>query len=141
MSDKNTKNVVSMSGTKQKQIKVGELVLFDKYFIDDNISYKNGVFTFKKSGVYNVNFSLYLESMKIPSANISVNSDSEKFVVSIKGIDDISTAHSMVIPCSFSRNYKKGESLKMKNVSNSAILLMPNFNDGIGSIISINKIN
>jgi hypothetical protein len=59
MSDKNTKNVVSMSGTKQKQIKVGKLVLFDKYFIDDNISYKNGIFTFIKSGVYNVNFSLY----------------------------------------------------------------------------------
>lgn len=141
MSEKNTKNVVSMSGTKQKQIKVGELVLFDKYFIDENISYKNGVFTFKKSGVYNVNFSLYLENMKMPSANISVNSDSEKFVVSIKGIDEISTAHSMVIPCSFSRNFKKGENLKMKNVSKSAILLMPNFNDGIGSIISINKIN
>ena len=141
MSDKNTKNVVSMSGTKQKQIKVGKLVLFDKYFIDDNISYKNGIFTFKKSGVYNVNFSLYLESMKMPSANISVNSDNEKFVVSIKGIDDITTAHSMVIPCSFSRNYKKGESLKMKNVSMSSILLMPNYNDGIGSIISINKIN
>lgn len=141
MSEKNTKNVVSMSGTKQKQIKVGELVLFDKYFIDDNISYKNGVFTFKKSGVYNVNFSLYLENMKMPSANISVNSESEKFVVSIKGIDDISTAHSMVIPCSFSRNFKKGESLKMKNVSKSAIILMPNFNNGIGSIISINKIN
>ena len=32
MSEKNTQNVVSMSGTKQKQIKVGELVLFDKYF-------------------------------------------------------------------------------------------------------------
>jgi hypothetical protein len=141
MSDKNTQNVVSMSGTKQKQIKVGKLVLFDKYFIDDNISYKNGIFTFKKSGVYNINFSLYLESMKMPSANISVNSDNEKFVVSIKGIDDISTAHSMVIPCSFSRNYKKGESLKMKNVSTSSILLMPNYNDGIGSIISINKIN
>jgi hypothetical protein len=141
MSDKNTKNVVSMSGTKQKQIKVGKLVLFDKYFIDDNISYKKGIFTFKKSGVYNINFSLYLESMKMPSANISVNSDNEKFVVSIKGIDDITTAHSMVIPCSFSRNYKKGESLKMKNVSMSSILLMPNYNDGIGSIISINKIN
>lgn len=141
MSKKNTKNVVSMSGTKQKQVNIGELVLFDKYFIDDNISYKNGVFIFKKSGIYNVNFSLYLESMKMPSANISVNSDNEKFVVSIKGIDDISTAHSMVIPCAFSRNYKKGESLKIKNVSNSAILLMPNFNNGIGSIISINKIN
>ena len=141
MSEKNTKNVVSMSGTKQKQINVGELVLFDKYFIDDNISYKNGVFTFKKSGIYNVNFSIYLENMKIPSADISVDSNSEKFIVSIKGIDDISTAHSMVIPCSFSKKFKKGENLKMKNVSNGAILLMPNFNKGIGSIISINKIN
>jgi hypothetical protein len=141
MTEKNTFNAVSMSGSKQKQIKVGQLVLFDKYFIDKNISYKNGVFTFKKSGLYNVNFSLYLESMKMPSANISVGSDSENFIVSIKGIDDISTAHSMVIPCSFSKKFKKGDNLKMKNVSNGAILLMPNFNDGIGSIISVNLIN
>jgi len=141
MSEKNTQNVVSMSGTKQQQIKVGDLVLFDKYFIDDNISYKNGVFTFEKSGTYNINFSIYLESMKMPSANISVSSNTENFVVSIKGIDDISTAHSMVIPCSFSRKFKRGDNLKMRNVSKGAILLMPNFNEGIGSIISINKLN
>jgi hypothetical protein len=144
MSEKNTKNknsVISMSGSKQKQIQVGELVLFDKYFIDDNISYKNGVFTFRKNGIYNVNFSLYLENMKMSSANISVNSSNDDFIVSVKGIDDISTAHSMVIPCSFTTNYKKGETLKMKNVSKSPILLMPNYNKGIGSIISINKIN
>jgi hypothetical protein len=126
--------------TKQKQIKVGDLVLFDKYFIDNNISYKNGVFTFEKSGLYNVNFSIYLESMKMPSADISVSSTTEKFVVSIKGIDDISTAHSMVIPCSFSRKFKKGDYLKMKNVSTGTISLMPNYNKGIGSIISINKV-
>jgi hypothetical protein len=139
--DQNAQHVLSMSGNKQKQIKVGELVLFDKYFIDENISYKNGIFTFKKSGIYNVNFSIYLENMKMPSADINVNSDSEKFIVSIKGIDDISTAHSMVIPCSFSRNFIKGENLKLKNVSSGIIYLMPNFNKGIGSIISINKIN
>ena len=39
--DQNAQNVLSMSGNKQKQIKVGELVLFDKYFIDENISYKD----------------------------------------------------------------------------------------------------
>jgi hypothetical protein len=141
MSEKKTQNVVSMSGTMQKQIKVGELVLFDKYFIDDNVSYKNGVFTFEKSGIYNVNFSIYLESMKMPSANINVSSNTDNFVVSIKGIDDISTAHSMVIPCSFSKKFKRGDYLKMKNISKGTILLMPNFNDGIGSIISVNKIN
>ena len=73
--------------------------------------------------------------MKMPSADINVNSDSEKFIVSIKGIDDISTAHSMVILCSFLRNFKKGENLQLKNVSSGIIYLMPNFNNGIGMLL------
>lgn len=137
----NSTNAISMFGIKQKQVKVGKLLLFDKYFIDNHIDYNNGIFLFKKSGVYNVNFSVYLENMKMPSANLNVISESENFIVSIKGIDDISTAHSMVIPCSFSKKFKKGNTLKIKNVSSNSLLLMPNFNNGIGSIISINKLN
>lgn len=135
------KNLISMSSS-QKQIPVGKLVLFDKYFIDLNVSYSSGKFTFKESGVYNVNFSVYLESLKMPSADLSVEyGSSEKFVVSVKGIDDISTAHSMVIPCNFTKKFSRGSTIKIKNVSTGAILLMPNFNKGIGSIISITKIN
>ncbi|AYV80077.1 MAG: hypothetical protein Gaeavirus8_8 [Gaeavirus sp.] len=137
--DKVSKNNVSMSG-KQKQIGVGQLVLFSKYFIDENISYKDGVFVIAKSGVYNVNFSVYLESLKMPSANLDVSAGSDSFVVSVKGIDDISTAHSMVIPCNFTKKFKKGDKLRIKNVSTGAILLMPNYNNSIGSIISINGV-
>ena len=75
--------------------------------------------------------------MSMPTADICVYTNNKKFVVSIKGIDDISTAHSMVIPCSFSTTFNKKDTFKIKNISTSPIILMPNFNNAIGSIISI----
>ena len=43
--------------------------------------------------------------------------------------------------CNFTKKYKKGDKLKIKNVSVGPIVLMPNYNRGIGSIISICSIN
>jgi hypothetical protein len=134
-------DVISMYNAKQKQVDVDDLVLFNKYFIDKNISYKKGVFTFNECGVYSINFSLYIEKLEMPSADILVDCGDDSFTVSAKGIDDISTAHSMVIPCSFTKKFHECATLKLKNVSTGDILLMPNYNDSIGSIISIYNVS
>jgi len=138
----NTNGQNQTTDSQQTQVNVGQLVLFNKYFIDENITYKNGKFTFNKHGLYSINFSIYIESMQMPSADVNVEyGDNEQFIVSAKGINDITTAHSMVIPCSFTNKFYKDDYLQLRNISSGDIILMSNFNESIGSIISINLIH
>lgn len=120
-----------------------ELIKFDRQFIDENITYNNGIFTFNSEAIYNINFTIYLELLKLPIASLNVeytiNNNPGDFIVSVKGIENISTAHSMVIPCNFSTKFYVGDTFNVRNISKGTISLLPSFSKtSIGSIISIN---
>ena len=130
----------------QKSVLENELIKFDKQFIQDNISYSNGIFTFETSAVYEINFSVYLQNMNYSITSLSVeytiNNVKDRFIVSCKGIDDVgtSTAHSMVLPCSFSNKFFTGDTISIKNISPGTINLMSNYSEtSIGSIITISE--
>ena len=136
----------------QLDVGTGGLIDFTTQFISNNISYRNGIFTIKTKGTYNVNFSVYLLNMDFPIAslavNYTINGVSKTFNVSVKGIDQgtTGTAHSMVLPCSFATEFYAGDTISIKNITPNTLVLMGSYasdfgdpTESISSIISINN--
>jgi len=145
----NYESNISLVNKKQSIIKDNELLLFDKVIINQEfIEYNNGVFTFLEKGLYIINFNIYIENTRLESIKFDIElkkkKKKESILISEKGIDKIgtTTAHSMVVPCSFSDNFNINDTLKIKNVSCGDISLISNYvPDATNALISINKIN
>ena len=127
-----------------------EKLLFNNSFLDSKtISYTNGVFTFLEYGNYFVNFNIYIENTSLPAVIFEViyttSGKINSFNVVQKGISDekeITTAHSLVIPCSFISNFNIGDKLEIVNRSKGTIELISNYmKNSTNAIISINKLN
>ena len=134
---------LSSSVSYQHFVLPNKLILFDKQFINENINYTNGIYTFITPAVYEINFTIYLAYISMPFVSLKVeyliNNKKQHFIVSQKGIGKKSTEHSIIIPCTFSNKFYNGDTFSVKNVSQHKLLLMPSFlNTSIGSIISIN---
>ena len=105
------------------------------------------MFTFASKGTYFVNFNLYIEKTTLPSINIQVkytqNGTAQQFMIAQKGIDSIgtSTAHSLVIPCTFSKMFNINDTIQILNASSGPITFVSNFvPNALNGIISISKI-
>jgi hypothetical protein len=142
------KNIISKTNTLMKTVKNGEIIRFDKSFINNsNISYKDGVFTFLQKGSYFNSFNIYIENTNLASIQLSVeyleNGKKKELLIAQKGIDEIGTgtAHSLVIPCSFIKRFNINDTLKIRNVSDGSIDFISNYvEDASNGIISIYKL-
>ena len=140
---------ITKSNTTMTTVKKDEIIRFDSTFLENsNIIYDKGIFTFIEKGTYFVSFNIYIENTKLPSINLSVeysvDGKKQNFIVAQKGIDDIGTgtAHSLVIPCSFTNNFNINDTIQIRNVSDGSINFISNYVDNaINGIISIYKIN
>jgi hypothetical protein len=129
-------------------VKNNERILFNNTFLDNNlINYNNGKFTFLESGTYFVSFNIYIENTTLPAVifevKYSIDSKTNKFNVVQKGIDEIGTqtAHSLVIPCSFTSKFSINDTLEIINKSGDVIYLISNyFKNSVNAIISITKL-
>ena len=73
-----------------------------------------------------------------------VNGNKKNFVIAEKGIDEIGTgtAHSLVIPCSFTNNFNINDTIQIRNVSEGSVRFISNYVEGaINGLISIYKIS
>jgi hypothetical protein len=133
----------------QKKIINNENVIFNKQFVDGNISVsKSGVFKFKNEGLYNINFTIYLQNLNLPAAiftiHYTVNGKKSKFIIEQKGIDKngTGTAHGLSIPCAFSNKFFPNDVLRVTNTSSGDLTLVSNYDkEAVGGIISINLLN
>jgi hypothetical protein len=129
-------------------VKKGEIIRFDNTFTENNfVNYENGVFTFIENGTYFINFNIYIENTKLPSINLSVEYTKEtaedKFLIALKGIDEIGTgtAHSLVLPCSFINKFTINDTIKVRNTSDGSIDFVSNYvENATNGIMSIYKI-
>lgn len=129
-------------------VQEGETIPFGVSFLSNEyVSYDNNMFTFASKGTYFVNFNLYIEKTTLPSINIQVNYTqngiAQEFTIAQKGIDSIgtSTAHSLVVPCSFSNIFNINDTIQILNTSSGPITFVSNFvNNALNGIISISKI-
>lgn len=145
-----TSNVnTTKSNTKISLVKKDELIRFDSTFFENkNIEYNKGRFTFLEKGIYFISFNIYVENTTLPSINLSVeysvNGNKKNFVIAEKGIDEIGTgtAHSLVIPCSFTNNFNINDTIQIRNVSEGSVRFISNYVEGaINGLISIYKIS
>ena len=134
-----------ISSTVQKD----ELLHFNNmFFKTNNIEYNSDrSFTILNRGVYFVTFDIYVKNTSLPSINFSVEytqfGTRKHFLIAQKGIDEMGTqtAHSMVVPCSFTNEFDVNDTIQIRNMSDGTITLVSNYiKDAINGIFSMYKI-
>lgn len=120
-------------------------ILFNSFILNDYISYDNkGVFMFNDEGFYLIKFNIYTENKSINknifSLNYSINNIPYKLSTILKLNDEIGirTGLNLSLPSNFSKKFYKGDTLCIKNISNTNIKLSSKYEPN--SIILINKI-
>ena len=120
-------------------------ILFNSFILNDYVSYDNkGVFMFNHEGFYLIKFNIYTENKSINknifSLNYSINNTPYKLSTILKLNDEIGirTGLNLSLPFNFSKKFYKGDTLFIKNISNTNIKLSSKYEPN--SIILINKI-
>lgn len=120
-------------------------ILFNSFILNNYVSYDNkGVFMFNHEGFYLIKFNIYTENKSISknifSLNYSINNIPYKLSSILKLNDEIGikTGLNLSLPSNFSKKFYKGDTLCIKNISNTNIKLSSKYEPN--SIILINKI-
>ena len=140
--------IFSKSNQSIDRVQNNQKILFNNTFLENNlINYNNGTITFLEYGNYFINLNIYIENTNLPviifEISYTINGTKKSFNIAQKGVNKFgtSTAHSLVIPCSFVSKFNINDILEIKNISGDTVYLISNYSCNLtNATISIVKL-
>lgn len=143
------KTCYSATNTKQFMLENNERLKFNNIITNSFIDYNNtdSTFIFIRDGIYSIDLNIYFKNLTIPAGIFTiyytVKKNNYNFSISAKGIGEtgINTAHSMLLPASFSCYFYAGDTIYVQNNSGDAVSLVESsVKNTVCAMININKL-